>query len=263
MMVRFYHAFLMLEDPKQDVVPILAAAGVDCKVDIFAYLDGQFRLLVSLQGHEDWVRSLAFTTPDPGQADLMLASCSQDRYIRLWKLSLVSSSAESSTSFSKGLVWQSYIGSVFVLTPYGSVSGTMEFGSRRYAKNVDMLGLQLVAALDALLIGHEEWVNSVRWFPYSVASDGKDYHQPMCLLSSSMDKSMILWRPDPQTGIWLNSARVGEMGGSSFGFLGGLFGPGGRSILSHGYQGGFYLWKQDVGGNGGFRRRAYLKSILV
>ena len=53
-----------------------------------------------MQGHDNWVRSLAFATYTGTQqnettatnhtlkqGDLMLASASQDRYIRLWKVS--------------------------------------------------------------------------------------------------------------------------------------------------------------------------------
>ena len=36
--------------------------------------------------------------------------------------------------------------------------------------------------------------------------------------------------------------RVGEVGGTTLGFYGGVFSPDGRSILGHGYQGGFHLW---------------------
>lgn len=37
--------------------------------------------------------------------------------------------------------------------------------------------------------------------------------------------------------------RVGEVGGTTLGFYGGVFSPDGQSILGHGYQGAFHLWK--------------------
>jgi len=36
--------------------------------------------------------------------------------------------------------------------------------------------------------------------------------------------------------------RVGEVGGSHLGFVGGLFSPDGQSILAHGFHGAFHLW---------------------
>ncbi len=36
--------------------------------------------------------------------------------------------------------------------------------------------------------------------------------------------------------------RVGEVGGTTLGFYGGVFSPDGQSILGHGYQGAFHLW---------------------
>ena len=38
--------------------------------------------------------------------------------------------------------------------------------------------------------------------------------------------------------------RVGEVGGTTLGFYGGVFSPDGRSILGHGYQGAFRLWNK-------------------
>ena len=35
---------------------------------------------------------------------------------------------------------------------------------------------------------------------------------------------------------------MGEVGGNTLGFYGGLFGPDGTSILAHGYQGAFHHW---------------------
>ncbi len=56
---------------------------------------GQFQQSIALEGHEDWVRCLSFTTYPRASAfvdtedDLMLASGSQDAYIRLWRISRV------------------------------------------------------------------------------------------------------------------------------------------------------------------------------
>ena len=33
---------------------------------------------------------------------------------------------------------------------------------------------------------------------------GSSRHQEMCLLSASMDKTMIIWRPDEESGVWLD-----------------------------------------------------------
>jgi len=47
-------------------------------------VDGQFVKAVSLEGHEDWIRSLAFAKFS--DSELCLASCAQDRYTRLWTI---------------------------------------------------------------------------------------------------------------------------------------------------------------------------------
>ncbi len=49
------------------------------------------------------------------------------------------------------------------------------------------------AGLQGLLVGHEDWVHSVMWQP------GVGQQEP-CLLSSSMDRTMMLWRRDADTG---------------------------------------------------------------
>ena len=57
---------------------------------------------------------------------------------------------------------------------------------------------QYTAFLEALLVGHEDWVHSVQW----QGSSGPGLQaQPLCLLSTSMDRTMMLWRPDPATGL--------------------------------------------------------------
>lgn len=80
----------------------------------------------------------------------------------------------------------------------------------------------------------------VAWHPPELRDNKK--HQPMCLLSASMDKTMIIWKPDTASGVWLDITRVGELGGNTLGFYGCGFSPSGNSILAHGYNGAFHLW---------------------
>ena len=64
---------------------LLAIGGSSPHVHLFASpLDTlNFTKIASLKGHEDWIRGLDFTSHN---SDTYLASASQDRYIRLWKI---------------------------------------------------------------------------------------------------------------------------------------------------------------------------------
>lgn len=106
---------------------------------------------------------------------------------------------------------------------------------------------------EALLLGHDDWVYTINWQPATLQNGV--YHQPMCLLSASTDKSMMIWRPDEATGVWVNNTQVGEVGGNTIGFYGGLFGPDGRWILAYGYNGAFHIWKNEGNEIGGKRSR--------
>jgi elongator complex protein 2 len=44
--------------------------------------------------------------------------------------------------------------------------------------------------------GHDDWVFSVRWQPRLGS-------EPLCLLSASMDKSMVLWKYDVDSSLWM------------------------------------------------------------
>lgn len=97
-------------------------------------------------------------------------------------------------------------------------------------------------SLESLLIGHEDWVYSVEWQP-PLMLNGSEYHQPMSILSASMDKTMMIWRPERTTGIWVNAVTVGELSHSALGFYGGHWASDGESILAHGYGGSFHMWR--------------------
>lgn len=96
----------------------------------------------------------------------------------------------------------------------------------------------------AILIFLQFFCQRNYYFKSNHYSDGKR-HQPMKLLSSSMDKTMILWCYDDESGLWIDQVRVGEVGGNTLGLYGNKFSPDGRSILAHGYQGAFHIWHQS------------------
>jgi elongator complex protein 2 len=64
----------------------------DRRIRIYTFANQRFIHALSLEGHEDWVRCLSIT-PYPSSSsestDLLLASGSQDNYIRLWRISRI------------------------------------------------------------------------------------------------------------------------------------------------------------------------------
>lgn len=67
----------------------------------------------------------------------------------------------------------------------------------------------------------------------------------MKLLSSSFDKTLIIWEPNLDDGMWTEKVRVGEVGGGGLGFYGGKFSPDGNSIIGHSYTGSFHIWNYN------------------
>lgn len=53
--------------------------------------------------------------------------------------------------------------------------------------------------VETVLYGHEGWVYGVHWHPPITDDSGKP-HQPMSILTASMDKTMIIWEPEAETG---------------------------------------------------------------
>uniref|UniRef100_A0A8D2DF34 Elongator complex protein 2 n=1 Tax=Sciurus vulgaris TaxID=55149 RepID=A0A8D2DF34_SCIVU len=158
---------------KGSEVPILACGDDDCKIHLFVQQNDQFQKMLFLSGHEDWIRGVEWATFG---RDLFLASCSQDCLIRIWRLyvKLTSSEIQDDNIRLKENTF------------------TVEDGSIKIA---------FAVTLETVLAGHENWVNAVHWQP-SFYKDGV-LQQPVRLLSASMDKTMILWAPDEESGVWL------------------------------------------------------------
>lgn len=87
------------------VAPILVAGLTDKRIRIYTLTAGRFEHAISLEGHEDWVRCLAITEYPSGEgsSDLLLASGSQDNYVRLWRIAQVAErTVESDKSITDG-----------------------------------------------------------------------------------------------------------------------------------------------------------------
>uniref|UniRef100_A0A673TP76 Elongator complex protein 2 n=1 Tax=Suricata suricatta TaxID=37032 RepID=A0A673TP76_SURSU len=155
-------------------VPVLACGDDDCKIHLFVQQNDQFQKVHFLCGHEDWIRGVEWATFG---RDLFLASCSQDCLIRIWRLYIKSTSLETQDD------------------------DNIKLKENTFTIENDGITVALAVTLETVLAGHENWVNAVHWQP-PFYKDGL-LQQPMRLLSASMDKTMILWAPDEESGVWL------------------------------------------------------------
>ncbi|XP_069075718.1 elongator complex protein 2 isoform X2 [Pleurodeles waltl] len=201
--------------------PILACGADDSQIHLYIFQERQLQKVHVLQGHEDWIRGVEWAICD---GNLFLASCAQDCVIRIWKIYLKAERNPVNLNYSESVNSVKLKEKILFLK----------------SKNAEA---KYAVTLETLLSGHEDSVYAVHWQP-SFIKDGK-IHQPMCLLSASMDKTMILWAPDEESGVWLEQVRVGEVGGNTLGFYGCQFSPEGSMILAHTFNGALHLWRQN------------------
>jgi elongator complex protein 2 len=178
-------------------VTFIITGGTDNNLNVFLLSENSdcFVWKMVLKGHKDWIKSIDVKEVEQ---DLMMASASQDGFIRLWKIS---------RQISKEL--------------------------NTDAHKLEVGGEYFYLTFHSLLVGHEDWVNSVRWYPDS---------QELKLVSASADKSIIIWSFDPESGVWYNQVRLGDVGGTVLGYYGALVLPGGTRLLAHGYHGALQAW---------------------
>ncbi|KAL2676877.1 hypothetical protein Neosp_010644 [[Neocosmospora] mangrovei] len=205
----------------RDIVQILTAESKAEQI--------RFEVQATLTGHEGWIRSLSFAkeTSAP-ESDLLLASASQDKYVRIWRIhqgkELPAMAASGSDPSSDAYL------------PGKSPSNK--------AHRLKSAGKDFSVTFEALLLGHEDWIYSARW---RRQDDGK-----LQLLSTSADNSLAIWEADPSSGIWVSMARLGEISrekgattatGSTGGFWTGLWSPDGKSVACLGRTGSWRRWE--------------------
>ncbi|KAL2196241.1 WD40-repeat-containing domain protein [Corynascus similis CBS 632.67] len=213
---------------------ILAVSGTTNAIQIFTASTAggipevEFTLQATLPGHENWIRSLDFIREKlEERSDILLASASQDKYIRLWR---IHQGTALSALNAAGLDL-----SADALTP-GNKIHKITAGDTKFC-----------IMFEALLLGHEDWIYSARW---ARAADGR-----LQLLSASADNSLSLWESDPESGIWLTIARLGEISrekgattatGSIGGFWTGLWSPSSTTVITLGRTGSWRRWDYDA-----------------
>ncbi|KAE8282076.1 Elongator complex protein 2 [Larimichthys crocea] len=207
-------------------VPILACGGDNSQVHLYVQSNRQLQKVMSLQGHEDWVRGLAWASLG---GELLLASCSQDCLIRVWRLCAKSGTDTRAEDDHTIIKMKEDVFEV---------------------KETDM-SLVFAVSLETVLAGHENWVYGIHWQP-PLNKDG-ELQQPLSLLSASMDKTMILWAPEEGSGVWVEQVRVGEVGGNTLGFYGCQMSPDGSMIMAHAFHGALHLWCKDQDNEGEWR----------
>ncbi|KAK1835421.1 WD40-repeat-containing domain protein [Podospora conica] len=217
---------------------IMAVAGTTSTVQIFTAAAApdnsatglEFSLQATLSGHENWVRSLDFIRekPDAAGSDLLLASASQDKYIRIWR------------------VHQGTALSALSAAGVDMAVGSLMPGNKIH--KLSAAGQKYCVMFEALLLGHDDWIYSAKW-ARSASSDAR-----LQLLSASADNSLSIWESDADSGIWITVARLGEISrekgattatGSIGGFWTGLWSPTASTVVTLGRTGSWRRWDLD------------------
>ncbi|KKK22462.1 hypothetical protein AOCH_001955 [Aspergillus ochraceoroseus] len=226
-------ALALLPTESQDRPMALAVAGTTNVVQVYAaestIATTNFKISATLSGHEAWVRSLSFTADKGNKAgDLLLASASQDKYVRLWR-------------FNRGEVSRPSVGD-----DADAVLGGLEPTLSNKAHQFGAAGSKYSVTFEALLFGNEDWVYTTTWNPNPERQQ---------LLTASADNTLTIWEQDPVSGVWLSAERMGEISvqkgsttatGSTGGFWIGLWSPDGNQVVSLGRTGSWRAWRYEA-----------------
>lgn len=184
----FFPLSLALEQIKQGQY-ILTVGGTNVNLYVFTFTYNNsdissFMQSAVLTGHEDWIKCLAFIKDS--EDEYLLASGSQDRYIRLWRLRLNEKIDNSDEDTLKLIL----------------------LSNKQYKFAVEQT--KCAISFEALIMGHDDWVTGLSWHPSYARSESKE-GKKLQLLSSSADTALMIWEMDYESGIWVCISRLGEL----------------------------------------------------
>jgi elongator complex protein 2 len=182
----------------------------------------KFQCMHTLRGHEDWIRDLdiiRLNTIDTEEEQLLIASCSQDNYIRLWKLTSTKIIKKETSDFHSPLKANGGTSEGIDDNKDENEDEENEQMHQRRAEKLDE-ELKLKSTiftvysprsksnfyysinLESVLYGHEDWIYSVKFQPKWPRDIER---QPLSFVTASMDKTLVLWKYDEQNQIWIDS----------------------------------------------------------
>ena len=206
-------------------VPMMLLGGTDNNLHVYICSHGVFEKKLDLGGHTDWITSISVanlhaTGPANSQNYLLIATASQDTFTRLWRVRVKPHTELTEESKPENKVKQ--------------------LSTKAFELIIDHKTYEFM--LDAVLVGHDDWVMSVSWQPV----DRLTSTQPLALITASADKSIIIWKPDSHSDSWTPQERVGEVGGRTLGFYGSRLSATGDTIYANGYNGAIHIWKKEI-----------------
>jgi len=205
-------------------VVVLACACSDFKVRLYISKcieesdqnNDYFSLATVLLGHEDWASSVSFK--DLSLNSWLLVTTSHDTTIRVWKIEYETDKVQSDNLKTQFLQLKKQTFKV----------------EDTQSKNIFKYSI----AIDTVLESHEGKVYSAEW---NVTKSNNKIQ----MLTASIDKSILVWEYDEENKMWLDIARVGEVGGNTLGFYKAMFSDCGKGIIGYGYNGSLYYWKSN------------------
>ncbi|KAF1742407.1 hypothetical protein MXB_3694, partial [Myxobolus squamalis] len=123
-----------------------------------------------LIGHEDWVKAISITKP-PLSDYTLVSTCSQDRIICIWKISLSDDSKNSHQTIND-LITKHYF--------------SVQLNSG--------ISQQFCVTKDSILLCHESRISAIDWL-----ENAKSFPN---LLSVGMDELIIIWKYDFNNNLW-------------------------------------------------------------